>query len=105
MANSRKGEGDSAGAEAGGKYISCDPLAVAVAIDPAVAISRSVRVWCDVEVQGSALTRGMCVFDWKGLAKREDLVGKDGAGDSNNVVVIKTLDMDRFYRIMQHSTT
>ncbi|MCC6803669.1 MAG: nucleoside hydrolase [Anaerolineae bacterium] len=47
----------------------CDPVAMAVALDPAVA-ARTSRHYVDVEVQGE-LTRGMTVVDALGVASDE----------------------------------
>ncbi len=45
-----------------GEYITCDQIAMAAALNPAV-IKRAATIPCQIELHGS-LTRGQCVLDW-----------------------------------------
>ena len=54
MAFSRRGGGDSGNLPADSSgYVTCDPLAMGVAVEPGIVMS-SERVYCEVEVQGSS---------------------------------------------------
>ena len=89
MAANRRGAGDSGGDC--GSYMSCDLLALAVAVEPGI-VTSSKKVYCEVEVQGSALTRGMSVFDWKGILGKE-----------SNTEVVGGLDMKALYELFDRS--
>ena len=65
-----------------------DPIAMAYAIDPAVATERR-ELHCQVETQ-SAVTRGMVVMDLLGLT-----------GHSPNATVVTAADGDRFLEMLR----
>eukprot|EP01024_Parvocaulis_polyphysoides_P039534 TRINITY_DN3576_c1_g1_i1.p1 TRINITY_DN3576_c1_g1~~TRINITY_DN3576_c1_g1_i1.p1 ORF type:complete len:371 (-),score=21.40 TRINITY_DN3576_c1_g1_i1:356-1468(-) len=77
-----------------GGYCPCDPLAIAVAIDPALK-TLSEKVSCNIELHGSQ-TRGMSVFDNRAT--------KVTNGVRTNVELIKDIDMDKFMEMMRKST-
>lgn len=64
-------------------YVTCDPVAMAIAIDPEV-IRSSERLYCDVELTGE-LTRGQVVVDWKG-----------SRNESPNLLLVKDVDFKRY---------
>ena len=64
------------------QYYSCDPLAVAIAIDPSVVL-ESVRAYCTVELQGE-YTRGQMVVDWRSHLNK-----------APNVELVLKLDIDK----------
>lgn len=68
-------------------YVSCDPLAMAIVIDPEV-ISSSQRVFCDVELTGE-LTRGQVVVDWRTITN-----------ESPNLLLVKDIDFKRYEELM-----
>ena len=70
------------------QYITCDQVAVACVIDPAVVKTRR-QVACSVELQG-ALTRGQMVVDWQNLAKVETF----------NAQLVTELDVDAYGRLL-----
>ena len=70
-----------------GSYVTCDPLAIAIVIDPDL-ITSGQRLYCDVELTGE-LTRGQTVVDWKG-----------STNESENVFLVKDVDVKRFEELM-----
>lgn len=88
MALSRRGAAGDCGGDLG-SYMSCDLLALAVAVEPGI-VTSSKKVFCEVEVQGSALTRGMSVFDWKGILGKE-----------SNTDVVEGLNMKALYELFE----
>ena len=73
------------------KYISCDPIAMAVALDePGMVTSRDTQ-YCTVELHGE-LTRGQMVVDWNQLLKRDP-----------NVDIITGVNLDRLQQLYEES--
>ena len=68
-------------------YPPCDPLAVAVALAPSL-VKDSRKVFVDVEVEGS-IARGMSVFDWGDLLKKQ-----------HNVSLVQQVDRAQFANMM-----
>jgi len=68
-------------------YVTCDPVAMAIVIDPEV-IRSSQRLYCDVELTGE-LTRGQVVVDWKTRMK-----------ESPNVLLVKDIDFKRYEELL-----
>ena len=71
-------------------YHSCDPAAMAVAIDNTVALETN-RKYCTVELSGT-LTRGQMVVDWNGRLNKEP-----------NVYIVTRVNLEtvkRFYEEM-----
>lgn len=54
-------------------YISCDPAAMAVALDPSIILEQEEQ-YCTVELHGE-LTRGQMVVDWNKLLNKDPNVG------------------------------
>jgi purine nucleosidase len=74
-----------------------DPVAMAVALDPAIA-TRTSRHWVDVECEGT-LTRGQTVVDELGVVRRgvASAMGWEWRGDREpNVTVCWAIDVARF---------
>mmetsp|Transcript_17422 Transcript_17422/g.37632 ORF Transcript_17422/g.37632 Transcript_17422/m.37632 type:complete len:358 (+) Transcript_17422:73-1146(+) len=72
-------------------WVTCDPVAVAVAVQPG--LIKAVRsVYCEVEVQGSGITRGMSVFDWRG-----------SLGRPANVDLVTDIDIPAMLRMLEQS--
>ena len=69
-----------------------DPIAMAYAIDPAVA-TETRRLHCEVETE-STVTRGMVVMDLLGLTGREP-----------NALVVITADRQRFLAMLRDAVT
>jgi purine nucleosidase len=69
-----------------------DPMAMAYAIDPAVAIETR-RLHCEVETE-STITRGMVVMDLLGLTGRDP-----------NALVVMSADRDRFLEMLRDAVS
>ena len=82
-----------------------DPVAMAIALDPAVA-TRTSRHWVDVECEG-VLTRGMTVVDQLDVMRRglESTAGWEWrrAGSEPNVTVCWEIDVKRFKEMLFRS--
>jgi purine nucleosidase len=78
----------------------CDPVAMAVALDPAV-VTRKSRHYVDVEVQGE-LTRGMTVVDALGVAgdERNRDVWQPLVRREPNVTVCWEIDVPRWKEML-----
>ncbi|GFH07110.1 nucleoside hydrolase [Haematococcus lacustris] len=74
-------------------WVTADPLAVAVALRPAI-VQASKQVYCDVEVAGSPLTRGMAVYDWNSQL-----------GQPANVELVQKVDVKAYEAMLTHSLT
>ena len=70
-------------------YFTCDPLAMAVAIDPTTAVDTDTK-YCTVELHGQA-TRGQMVVDWMGKM-----------GKSPNVNIVTKVDADKTMRFFEN---
>eukprot|EP01026_Neomeris_dumetosa_P001564 TRINITY_DN103866_c0_g1_i1.p1 TRINITY_DN103866_c0_g1~~TRINITY_DN103866_c0_g1_i1.p1 ORF type:complete len:324 (+),score=39.67 TRINITY_DN103866_c0_g1_i1:95-1066(+) len=77
-----------------GGYTPCDPLAIAVALEPAVK-TQVEQVWCNIELHGTQ-TRGMSVFDCRVNKKNQY---------PRNVTLIKDINMELFMDMMRKAMT
>ena len=70
-------------------YFSCDPYAMACALDSSAALDVEAK-YCSVELHGQA-TRGQMVVDWDSRM-----------GNPPNVNVVKKVDADVVMRFFEH---
>ncbi|XP_064612347.1 nucleoside hydrolase-like [Liolophura sinensis] len=70
------------------RYRSCDPVAMAVAVDSSLVL-ESETMFCTVELQGK-VTRGQMVVDWQ-----------NSMGGIPNVTVVTKIDLERFAKLME----
>ena len=74
----------------GRKYTSCDPLAMAVAIQPELVLHKE-SIFATIELQGH-FTRGQMVVDWRGTLKKK-----------HNVTLIRQVDMKKVMQLLLES--
>ena len=74
------------------KYIPCDEIAMAIALDKDVAIDCE-KVYATVELH-SGLTRGQMVIDWQGVLTEA----------KPNVTIVTSIDTDKYRKLLQSAT-
>ena len=74
----------------GDKYVSCDALAMAIALKPDAVLQKK-NVYATSELHGK-LTRGQMVVDWRGILKKE-----------HNMTLIIQMNMDEVKKLFMES--